>query len=115
MPGVLSGPTTASVTFAPTLMVQPVQTQTPPMTPTHLEQMISAIPEVVYHYKPDEKLDECGGTLMNCQGKRLEIEFEENPGCAFVMFHNPLVVRYTVLVRFQWFSSWRNICGWDDG
>jgi hypothetical protein len=36
IPCVLSGPVTTSVTLEPTLTVQPVQTHTPPMTPTHL-------------------------------------------------------------------------------
>jgi len=36
MPGVMSGPVMASPTLAPTLRVQPVQTHTPPITPTHL-------------------------------------------------------------------------------
>jgi len=51
---------------------------------------------------------------MNCDGKGIEIEFEENAWRARIMRDLTSIVRYAVLGCMEWGAAGGDICGWDD-
>lgn len=63
---------------------------------------------------PNEKLKESRCALVECYGHRVEVEFEENSRCAFVMFDFAGVMGYAVLMSMERSRARRNVGRWDN-
>ena len=58
---------------------------------------------------PDDQLHERGGPLVYAQPHRVQVELEEDAGCAGVVRERAGVVRDAVLVRVQRGGAWGDV------
>ena len=85
IPGVESAPVTASMVRTVTRRKYEAQVKTPPMTPIHLMQLLSARRWKGGLYVPDEQLNQRGRALVDRDNHRIQVELEENARGAFVV------------------------------